>query len=261
MHHELTITNRHNTKNMKYLIGIDDTDNINTKGTGSRVRQLAEEMAKNNLCKALSITRHQLYVHKDIPYTSHNSSACLEIDTENIYNVIEFSRDFLIRNSADGSDAGLCIANFLQINDDIINWGNNAKIKILTMEDAYSFAKKHNIFLEGLTGEKTGIIGSLAAIGLRANGNDGRFLMLGEYEIREINGIYTKNELQNIFPNLAIFDLENNTFVAENKKIFVGEWMRPVLRDGKQVLLVNQCNNEDYSFIVKDKEFIKSISS
>jgi len=246
---------------MKYLIGIDDTDNINTKGTGSRVRQLATEMDEKNLCKAVSITRHQLYVHKDIPYTSHNSSACLEIETEKIDNVIEYSRDFLIQNSAEGSDAGLCVANFLHINDDIMNWGKNAKIKILTMEDAYSIAQKHNIFLEGLTGKKTGIIGSLAAIGLRADGNDGRFLMLGEFEIRKIKGIYTANELQNIFPNLAIFDLENNTFVAENNKVFIGEWMRPVLRDGKQVLLVKQFNDKKYSYVVEDKEFIKRISS
>ena len=246
---------------MKYLIGIDDTDNIDTKGTGSRVRQLAQELNDNKYCKAIGITRHQLYVHKDIPYTSHNSSACLEIDTENINKVIEYTREFLIKNSAEGSEAGLCVANFLHINDDIMNWGKNAKIKILTMEDAYSIAQKHNIFLEGLTGKKTGIIGSLAAIGLRAYGNDGRFLMLGEYEIREINGIYTINELQNIFPKLLIFDLKNNNFVIENENIFVGEWMRPVLRDGKQVLLVKQCNDKKYSYVVEDKEFIKRISS
>lgn len=246
---------------MKYLIGIDDTDNINTKGTGSRVRQLAQELNDNKYCKAIGITRHQLFVHKDIPFTSHNSSACLEIETENIEQVIDYSRNFLIQNSADGSDTGLCVANLNQIGDVVINWGQDAKVKVLNMKDAYAVAVENNIFLEGLTGEKTGIIGSLAAVGLRASGNDGRFLMLEEFEIREIAGIYTKKELQKIFTKIDIFDLENNIFVAENEKIFVGEWMRPVLRNGKQILLVELSNNQEYKYITKNKEFVKQISN
>ena len=89
---------------MHYLIGIDDTDNLETRGTGHRVRQLADWLAENHLADSKGITRHQLLVDPRIPYTSHNSSACLSVDIENADDVWEASREFLLRESAIGSD-------------------------------------------------------------------------------------------------------------------------------------------------------------
>jgi hypothetical protein len=60
---------------MKLLIGIDDTDNLESRGTGYCVRQLANWLSEKNLVVPLGITRHQLLVDPRIPYTSHNSSA------------------------------------------------------------------------------------------------------------------------------------------------------------------------------------------
>ena len=65
---------------MRYLIGVDDTDNLESRGTGHRVRQLANCLAQQELAQPLGITRHQLLVDPRIPYTSHNSSACLLVD-------------------------------------------------------------------------------------------------------------------------------------------------------------------------------------
>lgn len=56
---------------MRYLIGIDDTDNLESRGTGFRARQLLQRLAEAGFARPLGITRHQLYVHSDIPYTSH----------------------------------------------------------------------------------------------------------------------------------------------------------------------------------------------
>ena len=60
---------------MRYLIGIDDTDNLESRGTGHRARQLAQFLI--DLAEPLRITRHQLLVVPEIPYTSHNSSAAI----------------------------------------------------------------------------------------------------------------------------------------------------------------------------------------
>ena len=54
---------------MHYLLGIDDTDNLETRGTGHRVRQLAAWLAENKLAKPIGITRHQLLVDPQIPNT------------------------------------------------------------------------------------------------------------------------------------------------------------------------------------------------
>ena len=95
---------------MNLLIGIDDTDNLESRGTGFRVRQLANWLAENELAIPKGITRHQLHVDPQIPYTSHNSSACLSAETEHVEDVWEACREYLLRESALGSDAGLCLA-------------------------------------------------------------------------------------------------------------------------------------------------------
>ena len=60
-------------------IGIDDTDNLTSRGTGSRARELIELLEEKKLAKGLAVTRHQLLVDDRVPYTSHNSSACLVV--------------------------------------------------------------------------------------------------------------------------------------------------------------------------------------
>ena len=116
---------------MRYLLGIDDTDNLESRGTGHRVRQLAGWLAENNLAEPLGITRHQLLVDPQIPYTSHNSSACLSVESENVDDLWEASREFLLRESALGSDAGLTLAEWDSINESAVSFGKRAKLILL----------------------------------------------------------------------------------------------------------------------------------
>ena len=41
-------------------IGIDDTDNLETRGTGFRARQLIERLQECRLGEGIGVTRHQL---------------------------------------------------------------------------------------------------------------------------------------------------------------------------------------------------------
>ncbi len=108
---------------MKVLIAIDDTDNLESRGTGFQSRQLGKLISELNIGEIAGITRHQLYVHENIPYTSHNSSACIEAEIFDFNSLTAICRNFLLDVAADGSDAGLCIAKYEDINKDIINWG------------------------------------------------------------------------------------------------------------------------------------------
>ncbi len=54
-----------------WLIGIDDTDNLESRGTGFRARQLAQQLQQRGLARLRGVTRHQLFVSPEIPYTSH----------------------------------------------------------------------------------------------------------------------------------------------------------------------------------------------
>ena len=92
---------------MRCLIGIDDTDNPDSRGTGFRARQLGEWLRKEGLAQVRGITRHQLYVHPSIPYTSHNSSACLDVvvDDDSVRAARDFCRDYLLESFASVSGA------------------------------------------------------------------------------------------------------------------------------------------------------------
>ncbi|MGR9101358.1 MAG: hypothetical protein ACU826_12405, partial [Gammaproteobacteria bacterium] len=95
----------------RIFIGIDDTDNLDSRGTGFRVRDLGNRLEGQKICLVESVTRHQLLVDERIPYTSHNSSACMTVlvIAKNIPELTEFCQGYLLAESAAGSDAGLCV--------------------------------------------------------------------------------------------------------------------------------------------------------
>src|SRR5215510_8515488 len=137
---------------MKYLLGIDDTDNLESRGTGHRVRELAEWLIANCVAEPQGITRHQLLVDARIPYTSHNSSACIVLEAAYENAVWDVSCQFLKLTSAVGSDAGLCMAKWDSIDEDVISFGQRAKLEVLTMLEGQQTASKSGIRCEGLTG-------------------------------------------------------------------------------------------------------------
>jgi hypothetical protein len=240
---------------MKYLIGIDDTDNLESRGTGHRVRELADWLSSNHLAEPYGITRHQLLVDPQIPYTSHNSSACLVVDTDRAEDVWNAARQFLVLTSAIGSDVGLCLARRDSITEEVLSFGRRAKLEVLTMPEAQETASQSNIRCEGLTGTGGGIIGALAGVGLYYAGNDGRFLWLPG--LRELKGKYPIAEI------IARGHIErvctlNHDELSLGEIVDVGEWVRPVLRNGKSTLYVEEKNHEWH---ILSKDHVKSLSN
>ncbi|WP_243669476.1 hypothetical protein [Methanoculleus chikugoensis] len=67
---------------MTIYLGIDDTDTRESRGgTGRLARTIAAELARSYTVTG-GVTRHQLFVHPAVPYTSHNSSAVIHIREE-----------------------------------------------------------------------------------------------------------------------------------------------------------------------------------
>lgn len=242
------------------LIGIDDTDNLDSRGTGYTVRELGRLLQENHLANYQCVSRHQLYFHPNIPYTSHNSSACLEIVTENIENVKIFSRDYMLGAAAIGSDVGLCIASFDSIPHIVVKWGKRAKSEILTQNEALSIAQSEGIYLEGLTGTQDGIIGSLAAIGLRKDGNDGRILML-DRDFRSFTGRLSGEEICKNFHIQNIFDIFGLA-IPMNELIHLEQGWKPVLQNGKYTLIVEKESvNGEFQWKSISKDLLRKISS
>ncbi len=172
---------------MILYIGLDDTDIAGSRGTGRLARGIAGELARD--WPLLGVTRHQLLVDPRIAYTSHNSSAALRftvpegIDLEAIQGRV---RTLMLADFQPGSDPGLCVAAD-PIPASVSEFGRRAKQAVLTQAEARALATEAGLRLEGLGGTEDGVIGALAAVGLAATGDDGRYLLIGT--ARELSGM------------------------------------------------------------------------
>ena len=243
---------------LRFLVGIDDTDNLDSRGTGHRARQLGDVLTGAGI-PAVGVTRHQLLVDPRIPYTSHNSSACLEVTCSPARegDVVGLCREFLLRESAPGSDAGLCVARREQAGQNIVTFGHRAKVEVLVAGEAEALARASAIHLEGLTGTRIGVIGALAGVGLRAGGNDGRYLWLPG--LRELRGVVRAAALAAQL-GLDGIETEGGQAVGPDDRIHVGDWPRPLPRGGRIVLLVEGAEGEDYDWTVAARSRIKELS-
>ncbi|MFA5419970.1 MAG: hypothetical protein WC341_16070 [Bacteroidales bacterium] len=248
---------------MRVLIGIDDTDNKESRGTGYNARQLAAAIETNGLGKVRGITRHQLLVHPDIPYTSQNSSACLEVDCHDLPALKTFARNFMLNVGAVGSDVGLCMVEKERVPEEIIQWGLDAKSIVLKMKTAIEKAEKQDIYLVGLTGTYGGVIGALAGVGLRAGGNDGRFIWINsEKNLRDIEQDVHNIELLHQMAGIDEIQCHGEVISNPADRIWLNGWARPVLKNHKSVLLVDkELNNNDYEWKCSAKESVRLVSN
>ncbi len=242
------------------LIGIDDTDNLDTRGTGYRARTLAQGLVDAGLAEVHGITRHQLLVDPRIPYTSHNSSACLQTTARGTREQIHaYCRQFLLEVAAVGSDVGLCLASVAAASR-IVDYGLRAKLEVLNQDIARATADEADILLEGLTGTHGGIIGSMAGVGLYVQGDDGRYIWLPRIrelaeDILTVAALCGETGLQDVLE----FDGEREGIAAPREAVIdLGGWARPVRVAGRSVLFVEKHHHGSVDYVVADKHRIKA---
>lgn len=250
---------------MRYYIAIDDTDTASetpNQGTGARARELAMLLARVTGGRPGGVTRHQLLVDPAIAYTSHNSAACIVVTVSDEQDPDEVkarlageSAAFLEQYSAPGSDAGLCVAARPQVPEAVLDWGRRAQREVLTAAEAHSVAAEAGIHLSGHTGERIGVIGALAAVGLRHSGTDGRFLNLPG--LRQLIGHHPVSALTAV--GVAGFRTTTGPVeLAAGEVIDVGEkWPQPVLLGGEPILLIEPANQVGVAWRAAPREVVK----
>lgn len=225
---------------MRILISIDDTDNLESRGTGDLATDISREIETRGWGVCSFITRHQLLVHPDIPYTSHNSSMCFsaEIEESALDDIIRYAAGFLARESADGSDPGLCIAVVDRLSDpeSLIAFGRRAKQSVIAMGEAYRLARQMGIHLSEHGGSGQGVIGALAGAGLRLSGNDGR--LKGHIPIETSRDMRTT--VSHICTHSPIDEVRSlgGPQPLATDLVQLDEKVKAVLLDGRAVLLV-----------------------
>jgi hypothetical protein len=159
------------------LIGLDDTDNAASRGTGFLARSLAVECGRRGLTP-LGVTRHQFLVDPRIPYTSHNSGACVAVEAAGGPETAAFAFDFVAARAAPGSDPAVCVAPAAAVSAEVTALGRAATCRVLQMAEATDLARRAGLVLRSLGGSGLGVIGALASVGRRAEGASGRFIDL-----------------------------------------------------------------------------------
>lgn len=238
---------------MRCIISMDDTDNLETRGTGWLVEDACKRMSAMDWGEFSMISRHQLYVHPDIPYTSHNSSmvftADLRVDREE---VITFLSDFLRAESAPGSDPGLCVT---AEPDDasrerLVAFGRSAKNTVLTKADAYDLAASLGVHLSEHGGTGGGVIGALAGVGLRLWGNDGRYR--GWFHYAREGSEMTADELCQCEPVDEVRTPQGQ-LVTGASRVILSDRVKTVRMGGKSVLLVHPAQGGTHRMVTKDE--------
>lgn len=209
----------------RILIGLDDTDTPGGRGTGFQAMQLSEMIGLNGLGEVRAISRHQLLRGAALAPTSDNSSACIELHSGDIDRLTSFCIQFIRNESAQDAHPGICISAWDAVSTPLIEWGRQAKTHILTIEDALHLARHHGILVDGRSADSAGIIGAMAAVGLRRSGFDGRFLWLER--LRDLTGIYSAEDLVALVRADAIRSANGEPLHPE-ALVEVGEWFRPV---------------------------------
>ena len=217
---------------MIIYIGIDDTDTLKTPGTGHLARTIAEDLSRD--FHLHGVTRHQLLVDPRIPYTAQNSSAAILIESEDfpLDEIKQRVRKIMLANFNPGSDPGLCVAS--EIPPEIIEYGQRVQREVIQHQEARELAAAHQIYLEGLGGDENGVIGALAAVGLAALGDDGRYVMIGR--VRELKGRLPISQLLDAGIT-SVCTLEGQNVTAGKVRAYK---LRPARSGGQPVLFVEK---------------------
>src|SRR5512136_2180751 len=213
-------------------IGLDDTDNKTSRGTGRLARAMAATLSDRY--RVWGITRHQLLVDPRVPYTSHNSSATLHLmenGTVDLSALADEAQALMLADFQDGSDPGLCVAR--AIVPEMVQFGQRAKIDVVHQSTARDLANRCGCILRGLGGTQDGVIGALAGVGLAATGEDGRFILLGA--MRELDGVQTVPAI--LASGIAeVRSMDGQ--VVHDGLVETGGRLRPAFRHGRPILFV-----------------------
>jgi hypothetical protein len=222
------------------LIGLDDTDTQASRGTGYLARCLAQACAERGLRPA-GVTRHQFLVDPRIPYTSHNSGACVAVQGDGGAEAAAFAFDFVAARAADGSDPGVCVAAADAVTEAVRAFGAAAARQVVETAEAVALAGEAGLALRPLGGSGLGVIGALAAVGRRAAGHDGRFIDLPG--LRDLPERVTLGEIGRL--GIRVWPVEVGRRGTGDDPCRTLGWVRPRLVAHEPVLPVEWSEEHD----------------
>jgi tRNA(Ile2) C34 agmatinyltransferase TiaS len=214
-----------------WIIGLDDTDNLESRGTGHLAREIATVLAADYPVRG--VTRHQLLLDPRVPSTKNNSCAAITIEADGDLDpqaLLARVRSLMLDDFQPGSDPGLCLAH--EVPASVVAFGRRAQRALVTRHEARGLAAVYGLPLQGLGGDESGVIGALAAVGLASTGEDGRYVQVGR--VRELSGLQPVQALleAGVVAVLTADGQEVAEGLVETAKL------RPACRGGRPIAVV-----------------------
>ncbi|MBN2282456.1 MAG: hypothetical protein JXO48_01060 [Deltaproteobacteria bacterium] len=236
---------------MKAYIGFDDTDTLDSdRGTGKLARWFENFLPEE--CRLWGVLRQQLLVNDAIPYTSHNSAACVVVhvpDRSLLDTITCRAIEHVRKYSLEGSDPGICVA--IEGNgvlNELKGFGYRCVKEVVTQRDA--LRATDGIHLSGHGGTNDGIIGAAAAVGLTATGWCGRFIEFGR--LRDFPAIFPVSEFSRHC--IQAVSLDRNACVPSPDDMVISKgWVRPRFWGGQAVIPLKARQNGVWECIDEPK--------
>ncbi len=222
---------------MYFLLGIDDTDSPGSATTSDLALALGLHFETLGLAGLISLSCHALYNHPTLAGSCSNRACCLMLDAEpHRARDLELGcREYLRREAAPGSSPGFALASYNQFDPEVVVWGKTACFTLLNRQDALSLCRHAGISISGLAGSGCGVIGALAAVGLRFEGSDGWIEWMPG--LAALNGVYTPVTLSDAI-HFDRVESEHGRRPALDDRILIASRPRPVMRGGNITLLL-----------------------
>ena len=218
------------------FIGLDDTDNLESRGTGHLAREIAAALAADY--PVLGVTRHQLLRDPRVPCTQKNSASAIAFGVNGDLEpgvLLERVSAMMMADFQPGSDPGVCIA---QVTPAAVSeFGLRAQRELVSQDQARALAARHGLLLQGLGGDEDGVIGALAAVGLAATGEDGRYVLVGRS--RELTGLQPVSAL--LAAGIVSVQTLDGRPVTEG--LIQTEKLRPARRGGLPIAVVERAGD------------------
>lgn len=221
---------------MKVYVGFDDTDVAGAdRGTGKLARWFEQKLPHG--IRMWGAVRQQLPVLDGIPFTSHNSSACLILDLpepDGIQKIIDLAAAHIREHFIQGSDPGLCVVpGDSPAVERLMTFGRVACNRIVTQKEALQAVNGEH--LSGHGGTNDGIIGAAAGVGLTLSGWSGRFIEFNN--LRQHDAEVPVGDLEDY--GIQVLSIDRNAMVPGIEDVVeTRNWLRPRLWGFKPVLPV-----------------------
>lgn len=222
---------------MLFFLGIDDTGQPGKSGSSETALALGLHLQARKLARLVHVSAHALIPPAEIPHSSLNHAYCLTLEGEaqQLREIDMESRVYLMRHSATGANPGFALAPRERVIERIQNWGKACQMFTMERREALDLARSLGIMAAGFTGSGSGVIGALAAMGLRASGSDGWIFWLSG--LPDLKGVMTFSEILQISTFDYVKSLRGRTPDFRDR-IQLGERVLPLLYNDRTLLLL-----------------------